>query len=201
MSATLKLVLASTSQYRAELLSRLAMPFEQVSPEVDETPQPGEAPRALAIRLAAAKAQAGINFCSEPALVIGSDQVATLDDATPIGKPGTHEKAVAQLRLASGKSCVFHTAMSVVRSSDGHQLNVCVDTEAVFRELSDEMIENYLRAEKPYDCAGAAKSEGLGIALLSAINTNDPTALIGLPLIALTGLLAEMGRPVLAGTS
>lgn len=195
----MKLILASTSRYRAELLGRLAIPFEQISPEVDETPRRGEQPRALAIRLASAKAQAVAIQCQEPSLVIGSDQVASLDGVEPIGKPGTHERAVRQLRQASGQACHFHTAMAVVRSSDQHQLNECVDTIVTFRNLSDETIEQYLRTEQPYDCAGAAKSEGLGIALLASIRGDDPTALIGLPLIALSGLLAEMGAPVIAG--
>jgi septum formation protein len=195
----MKLILASTSKYRAELLTRLAIPFEQRSPEVDETPRDDESPKALAIRLASAKAMAVASKCQEISLVIGSDQVATIDGIQPIGKPGNHERAVAQLQKASGRACTFHTAMAVVNSNNSHQLNECVDTVVTFRELNVETIEHYLRTEQPYDCAGAAKSEGLGIALLRSIRGDDPTALVGLPLITLTALLAEMGLPALIG--
>ncbi|MGB7300215.1 MAG: Maf family nucleotide pyrophosphatase [Burkholderiaceae bacterium] len=193
----MNLILASSSPYRRELLTRLQQEFEVVVPDVDESPWPGEGPKELAIRLAVSKAAAVASSAAPGCLVIGSDQVATLDGRQPIGKPGQHEKARRQLLSASGKACVFHTAVCVTRVSDGVQFTECIDTTVKFRELSDEMIETYLLAERPYDCAGAAKSEGLGISLISAIECADPTALIGLPLIALCGLLQRAGHPVL----
>lgn len=185
------LILGSTSRYRRELLSRLRLPFETVAPDVDETPRPGEAPAALSERLALAKARA-VAALHPQAVVIGSDQVADLAGA-PIGKPGSHERAVAQLHAMSGRPVIFHTALSVVRPSTGYERTLRVPVSVRFRTLDDAEIEAYLRAEQPYDCAGSAKSEGLGIALLDAIESDDPTALVGLPLIATARLLREAG--------
>ncbi len=185
------LVLGSTSPYRRELLQRLRLDFSVLSPEVDETPQPGEAPRQLALRLALAKARA-VAAQQPQAVVIGSDQVADLA-GQPLGKPGTHERAAAQLRQMSGHSVVFQTAVAVVCQATGFEQ---VDLAAVtvrFRDLSDAEIERYLRAEQPYDCAGSAKSEGLGISLLDAIDSDDPTALVGLPLIRTCRMLRAAG--------
>jgi septum formation protein len=190
------LILGSTSRYRRELLERLRLPFEVRSPEVDETPRDGEAPAALALRLALAKAHA-VAVRAPDAVVIGSDQVADLD-GTPVGKPGNHERAVAQLRSMRGKSIVFQTAVAVVRRQTGFEASALVPVRVRFRELSDDEIEHYLRAEQPYDCAGSAKSEGLGIALLAAIESDDPTALIGLPLIRTAELLRQAGIDPLA---
>lgn len=185
------LVLGSTSRYRRELLARLGLPFEVTAPATDETPLPGEAPRALALRLALAKAHA-VAAQHPGAVVIGSDQVADLD-GQPLGKPGNHERATAQLRRMSGKTVIFQTALAVVCQATGFEQ---VDLAAVcvrFRALSDAEIERYLQAEQPYDCAGSAKSEGLGIALLDAIDSDDPTALIGLPLIRTCRMLRAAG--------
>ena len=181
------LILGSTSRYRRELLARLGLAFEVAAPQVDETPQPGEAPRALAERLALAKARE-VAARHPEAWVIGSDQVADLA-GEPLGKPGTHERAVAQLRRMSGQTMVFHTAVAVVRHGAGFAQTDLAPVEVRFRTLQDEEIERYLRAEQPYDCAGSAKSEGLGIALLEAIHSDDPTALVGLPLIRTARLL------------
>ena len=191
------LILGSTSRYRRELLERLRLPFEVRSPEVDETPRDGEAPAALALRLALAKAHA-VAAQAPNAVVIGSDQVADLD-GTPVGKPGNHERAVAQLRSMRGKSIVFQTAVAVVHRQAGFEASALVPVRVRFRELSDDEIEHYLRAEQPYDCAGSAKSEGLGITLLTAIESDDPTALIGLPLIRTGELLRQAGIDPLAG--
>ncbi len=185
------LILASTSPYRRELLARLRLPFEVMAPGVDETALPGESPAALAQRLALEKARA-VARLQPDAVVIGSDQVADLDGAA-IGKPGTHANAVAQLRRMSGRRVVFQTAVAVVclhRAFEAHRLAPAVVT---FRCLSDDEIENYLRAEAPYDCAGSAKSEALGIALLASIESDDPTALVGLPLIRTCELLRAAG--------
>lgn len=190
------LVLGSTSRYRRELLDRLRLPFTVDSPQVDETPRPGEKPDALALRLALAKAK-DVASRAPHAIVIGSDQVADLD-GTAVGKPGTHERAVAQLRAMSGKSVVFQTAVSVVRASTGFEASALVPVTVRFRPLSDAEIEHYLRAEEPYDCAGSAKSEALGIALLEAIESDDPTALVGLPLIKTCQLLRQAGLDPLA---
>jgi septum formation protein len=185
------LILASTSRYRRELLERLRLPFEVRAPEVDETPRPGEHPAALAQRLALAKAQA-VSAQFPGAVVIGSDQVADLD-GEPIGKPGTHERAVAQLRSMRGRSVVFQTAVAVVRASTGYAGAALAPVTVRFRQLSDAEIEHYLRAEQPYDCAGSAKVETLGIALLDAVESDDPTALVGLPLIRTAALLRAAG--------
>lgn len=185
------LLLASTSAYRRELLQRLRLPFETVSPEVDETALPGETPAEVARRLAHDKA-AAVAARFPHALVIGSDQTATLDGRQIIGKPGTHERAVAQLRAASGQSLVFHTGLCLWRPN-GLPLLECIDTHVRFRTLADDEIERYLRAETPYDCAGSAKSEGLGVTLLETQEGPDPTALIGLPLIRLSAMLRAAG--------
>ena len=191
-----RLVLASTSVYRRELLARLRLPFEVASPDVDETPQPGEPPAALSERLALAKAR--VVAAQWPhAVVIGSDQVAELDGA-PIGKPGNHERAVAQLRAMRGRSVVFHTAVAVLRHDTGLEAVRRVPVTVRLRALSEVEIETYLRLEQPYDCAGSAKCETLGITLLEAIESDDPTALIGLPLIVTSALLRQAGLDVLA---
>lgn len=189
------LILASTSRYRRELLERLRLPFEVVAPDVDETPQPGEAPAPLAERLAMAKAQAVARLHPE-AIVIGSDQVADLQ-GQPLGKPGNHARAVLQLQRMQGQTVLFHTAVAVVCLQSGFAQQCMAVVKVRFRALSDGEIENYLHAEQPYDCAGSAKSEGLGIALLESIESDDPTALIGLPLIRLCGLLRAAGVPLL----
>lgn len=186
-----RLVLASTSRYRQELLARLRIGFTVAPPEVDETPLAGEAPAALALRLARLKAQA-VARLDPGAIVIGSDQVAELD-GRPIGKPGTHERAAAQLRAMSGRSVVFHTAVAVVRMTPGFAAEARVPVTVRMRTLADAEIEAYLRAEQPYDCAGSAKAETLGIALLDAIESDDPTALVGLPLIRTCAMLRAAG--------
>lgn len=185
------LILASTSRYRQELLSRLRLPFEVLSPEVDETPLPGETPATLARRLALAKAWAVAKKRPE-AVVIGSDQVADLH-GQPLGKPGTHERAVQQLRRLRGHRVLFHTAVAVVRAGTGFEKAALNSVAVSFRALDDDEIEFYLRAEQPYDCAGSAKCETLGISLLSAIESDDPTALVGLPLIRTSELLRQAG--------
>ncbi|MBV8603501.1 MAG: septum formation inhibitor Maf [Pelomonas sp.] len=192
MSAAPLLILGSTSRYRRELLERLRLPFEVHRPEVDETPHPGEASAALAARLALAKARA-VAARFPGAVVIGSDQVADLG-GTPIGKPGTHENAVAQLRAMRGREVVFQTAVAVV--APGYAGQALAPVRVRFRALDDAEIERYLRAEEPYDCAGSAKSEGLGISLLDAIESDDPTALVGLPLIRTCALLREAGLQI-----
>ena len=193
------LILASTSRYRRELLSRLRLPFEVVAPEVDETPHPGEAAAALATRLALAKAHAVARQRPE-AVVIGSDQVCELPGppAQLLGKPGSHERAVAQLRLQSGREAVFHTALAVVHAASGFAAHDLAPVRVRFRTLGDAEIERYLRLEQPYDCAGSAKCETLGIALLDAIDSDDPTALVGLPLIRTARLLRAAGIDPLA---
>src|SRR3954467_8750050 len=186
-----QLVLGSTSVYRRELLSRLRVPFTVEPPQVDETAQAGEAPAELARRLAAAKAGAVARLHPE-AVVIGSDQVADLDGEA-LGKPGDHANAQAQLRRMSGRTVVFHTALTVTCHASGFVAHDLAPVRVRFRALQDAEIEAYLHAEQPYDCAGSAKSEGLGIALLEAIDSDDPTALIGLPLIRTAQLLREAG--------
>ena len=193
------LVLGSTSRYRRELLQRLQIPFEVAAPDVDETPHADETPRALAQRLALAKAMAVARLFPH-AVVIGSDQVADLK-GTPLGKPGTHEKAVAQLRLMRGQTVVFQTAVSVVCLESGFEQNSLAAVNVTFRDLTDAEIENYLRAEQPYDCAGSAKSEGLGIALLASIDSDDPTALVGLPLIRTCQMIRAAGISLLSHTT
>ena len=191
-SSAPRLILASSSAYRRELLARLHLPFEAIAPHIDESPLPGEAPEATALRLARAKAEA-IALRHPGALVIGSDQVATLDGAQ-IGKPGDHPRALAQLQTMRGREVVFHTALCLWdgRVADSVQVeNVQVFVR--FRDLPDAELDAYLRIEQPYDCAGSAKNEGLGIALIERIDSLDPTALTGLPLIALTGMLRRAG--------
>ncbi|ARP91333.1 septum formation protein Maf [Bordetella genomosp. 9] len=193
-SSTPRLILASTSPYRRELLNRLRLPFETVAPGVDEAPRPGERPQDLAVRLAIAKA-AAVSAARPGSVVIGSDQVATVDGEA-IGKPGDFERARAQLRKLSGREVAFHSALAV---TDGARtLHGDVVTRCRFRRLTDAAIDAYLLAETPYDTAGSAKAEGLGIALMESIQSDDPTAIIGLPLIALTGMLAEFGLDPLA---
>jgi septum formation protein len=198
-SALPRLILASSSAYRRELLGRLHLPFEAISPDVDETPLPGETPEATALRLARAKA-AAIALENPGALVIGSDQVATLDGAQ-IGKPGDHARALAQLQTMRGRRVVFHTALCLwdgrLPAEEAAQVAQLENVQVfvTFRDLPDAELDAYLRIEQPYDCAGSAKNEGLGIALLERIDSSDPTALTGLPLIALTGMLRRAGMP------
>lgn len=189
------LVLGSTSPYRRELLSRLHLEFQVDAPDVDETPLPGESPYALALRLALAKAKSVAARFPE-AVVIGSDQVADLD-GEPLGKPGSHEKAVAQLLRMSGRTVVFQTALSVICLATGFEQSDVAPVRVKFRNLTDEEIEAYLLAERPYDCAGSARSEGLGIAILDAIESDDPTALVGLPLIRTCRMIRAAGVKVL----
>lgn len=193
--ASRPLILGSTSRYRRELLQRLHIPFDVVAPDVDETPLPGETPRRLAERLALAKAHA-VARLHPHAVVIGSDQVADLD-GVPLGKPGSHERAVIQLRQMRGQTVIFQTAVSVVCSESGFAQSSLAAVRVKFRDLSDHEIENYLRIEQPYDCAGSAKSEGLGIALLESIDNDDPTALVGLPLIRTCKMLQAAGVALL----
>ena len=189
------LILGSTSRYRYELLSRLRIPFDVVAPDVDETPLAGESPLALASRLALAKAHAVAKLHPQ-AVVIGSDQVADLH-GEPLGKPGNHDRAVQQLQRMRGQTVVFQTAVAVVCHASGFKQMEVAPVRVRFRDLTDTEIESYLQAEQPYDCAGSAKSEGLGIALLDAIDNDDPTALIGLPLIRTCRMLREAGIALL----
>jgi septum formation protein len=188
------LILGSTSPYRRELLQRLRIPFEVQGPEVDETPHAGETPMVLAQRLALAKAQAVAQRFPQ-AIVIGSDQVADLH-GEPLGKPGNHANAVKQLQQMRGQTVVFQSAVSVVCLATGFTQSDLAQVKVQFRHVSDTAIEAYLQAEQPYDCAGSAKSEGLGIALLERIDNQDPTALVGLPLILTCRLLRAAGLPL-----
>ena len=190
-----KLVLASTSPYRRELLARLGLPFEVANPSTDETPLPGEQPEALALRLSEAKAKAVADSFTD-ALIIGSDQVATVD-GNIFGKPGTHENAVAQLQALSGKTVNFFTGLCVYNAKSKVADVRGIPTLVTFRTLSDSEINNYLCREPAYNCAGSAKSEGLGIALLSRLHGDDPNALVGLPLIALCDMLRDQGVSIL----
>ncbi|WP_295992476.1 Maf family nucleotide pyrophosphatase [Rugamonas sp.] len=194
-SAPPRLILASSSAYRKELLSRLQLPFDVAVPDIDESPRPGETPSATALRLAREKA-AAVAARLPGRIVIASDQVATLDELQ-IGKPGNHANALAQLQLMRGRQVVFHTALCVWdgRASDAAATAQLDDIETLvsFRDLPDAELDAYLRIEQPYDCAGSAKNEGLGIAILERIASSDPTALTGLPLIALTGMLRKLG--------
>lgn len=185
------LLLASGSAYRRELLSRLRLPFDCAAPQIDESPLPGEDGAALAMRLAQEKAQALASRYPEH-LIIGSDQVAVLDGQL-IGKPGSFERAREQLRAASGRSVSFLTGLCLHNARSGRSQVDCVPFTVHFRQLDDARIERYLRAEQPYDCAGSAKSEGLGIALLERIDSDDPTALVGLPLIRTCQMLRAAG--------
>ncbi len=200
MSPRPALILGSSSRYRRELLERLRLPFELASPDVDEAPQPGEAPVAMARRLALAKARAVATLFPD-AIVIGSDQVADLN-GQPLGKPGTHARATEQLRAMRGQSVVFHTAVAVVCQATGFEAQDLAPVTVRFRDYSDAEIEAYLRAEAPYDCAGSAKSEALGIAMVSSMASDDPTALVGLPLIRLCTMLRAAGLdPLLTKSS
>lgn len=193
-----RVILASSSPYRRELLERLRIPFDVAVPAIDETSHAGETPDATALRLAEAKARAVASAlpADEAVLVIGSDQVATYD-GLQIGKPGTHDKALAQLQAMRGREVLFHSALCLFDSRSRTAQSVDVITRVRFRELPDAALEAYLLAETPYDVAGSAKSEGLGIALLEAIHSDDPTALVGLPLIALSDMLLTAGYPLL----
>jgi septum formation protein len=190
----LTLVLASTSRYRRELLERLKLPFKIVSPDLDEAPHSGETPAMTAERLALAKAQAARTRFPH-SLIIGSDQVAFCDGVR-LDKPGDHAGAVRQLRVASGKSVSFITAIALVNTASGRTQTRLIPTEVRFRKINDHEIERYLQAEPAYDCAGSAKAEGLGISLVESIQSSDPTALIGLPLIALSEMLRNENVPV-----
>ena len=187
----MKLVLASTSAYRRELLQRFDLPFDVARPDIDETPLPGETPQATAERLAVEKARA-VAAQFEGALIIGSDQVAHMGD-TRFGKPGTVERAIAQLQAMSGRTVIFHTALAVLNTRSGHVQLDAVPTQVRFRTLGDDEIVRYVNKERPLDCAGSAKSEGLGITLLDALSGDDPNALVGLPLIALARMLRNEG--------
>ena len=192
------LVLGSTSRYRQALLQRLHLPFDVAAPDVDETPLTGETAAQLALRLALAKAHA-VARLQPHAVVIGSDQAADLAGVI-LGKPGTHEKAVLQLQKMRGQTVYFQTAVAVVCLDSGFEQSALATVKVKVRALSDEEIENYLHIEQPYDCAGSAKSEGLGIALLDAIDSDDPTALIGLPLIRTCQMIRAAGIPLLGST-
>ena len=192
---SLSLVLASTSIYRRELLERLQIPFQTASPDVDETPFPGESAKQTSWRLSREKAQAVVVHYPD-ALIIGSDQVALLEEQQ-IGKPLTHDNAVRQLRAMRGKTVTFYTALSLLNARSGEIQTEVAENRVSFRELSDDEIENYLRKEQPYHCAGSAKSEGLGIALISRMEGDDPNALVGLPIILLIEMLKKQGITVL----
>jgi 7-methyl-GTP pyrophosphatase len=196
-SAFPRLILGSTSPYRRELLQRLGLPFDVQAPDVDESPLPGEEPATLAMRLALAKAKAVAALNQDDVVVIGSDQVADLA-GLPLGKPGNHDKAVKQLTAMRGQVVLFHTAVAVVRPSTGFSQTLMSATRVQMGHYSDHDIETYLRCEQPYDCAGSAKSEGLGIVLLERIESDDPTALIGLPLIPTTQMIRQAGLDPLA---
>ena len=191
----LQLILASSSVYREELLARLCVPFTMISPAVNEAPLPQEAPEATALRLAQAKAYK-VALSYPQALIIGCDQVATLD-GLQLGKPITHVNAVKQLRLMRGRKATFHSALCLYNANNGHMQAEVVPYVVEVRDLSDDQIENYLLKEQPYHCAGSAKSEGLGIALIASMQGNDPNALIGLPLISLISMLQNEGVNVI----
>lgn len=191
----MKLVLASTSRYRRELLQRLKVPFEVAAPDVDESPHFGETPEQLSLRLAELKARAVAHTFSD-ALIIGSDQVATLN-GEPIGKPGTHERAREQLQHMRGRAVTFHTGLCLFNSASGACQIECIPVTVHLRAYSDAQIDAYLDREQALDCAGSARTEGLGIALIERIEGDDPNALIGLPLIRLTAMLAREGLDVL----
>jgi len=190
-----ELILASSSPYRRELLSRLNLAFTVVSPDVDETALPDEAPQETALRLAQMKARA-VAVLHPQALIIGCDQVATLD-GVQLGKPMNHDNAVAQLQKMRGRSVTFHSALCLLNAAYGSMQVDNVPYQVEFRNVSDDQIENYLRIEQPYNCAGSAKSEGLGIALISSMTGSDPNALIGLPLIRLVTMLQNEGVQII----
>jgi len=189
------LVLASTSIYRSELLTTLQIPFQTAAPDVDETPFPGESAEQTSLRLSQAKAQVVAKRFPH-ALIIGSDQVALLD-GQQIGKPLNHDNAVRQLSAMRGRTVIFYTALTLLNAASGEMQTDVAVTNVGFRNVSDGEIERYLNKEQPYHCAGSAKSEGLGIALISRIEGDDPNALIGLPLILLVGMLEKQGVRVL----
>ncbi|OZB17114.1 MAG: septum formation inhibitor Maf [Marinobacter sp. 34-60-7] len=189
---TTELLLASSSPYRRQLLARLGLPFQWASPNIDEAPQPGESPASLAVRLATGKAQA-LAARYPGKLIIGSDQVAALPDGTLLNKPGSHERAAAQLARSSGQTVRFYTGLAVLDARDSTLHSHCELFDAHFRDLTNEEIEHYLQTEQPYDCAGSFKMEGLGIALFRGLEGRDPNSLIGLPLIALIDLLRQLG--------
>lgn len=193
--STYRLLLASSSVYRKELLSRLGLPFETASPDIDETPLPNESAAQTSRRLAEAKARA-LAAKYPDYLIIGSDQVALLD-GIQLGKPGTHGRAVIQLRQMRGRSIEFHTALCLYNTVTNHTQTIVDITRVNMRDYTDEEIESYLRREQPYDCAGSAKTEGLGIALIAAIENRDPTAIIGLPMIELVSMLRNEGVSLL----
>ncbi|HNQ03747.1 MAG TPA: Maf family nucleotide pyrophosphatase [Thiobacillaceae bacterium] len=195
----MQLVLASTSPYRRELLARLGVPFEAVAPEVNETPRAGESPDATAQRLALSKARAVASRFPD-ALIIGSDQVALLE-GRQLGKPGDFNSAVAQLKSMRGKALEFHTALTLLNARTGHAQTAVVPVRLVMRAYTDAQIEAYLKKDRPYNCCGSAKSESLGIALIARYETEDPNALVGLPLIKLTEMLANEGLDVLTYTA
>ena len=196
MSKSRRLILGSSSIYRKELLERFGVPFQCVSPDIDESPRTGEAPNALVRRLSESKAEA-VAGRTVDSIVIGSDEVAVLDGQI-VGKPGTHERAVAQLRASSGKSVTFITGLCVLDSVSGERHIDSVEVEVGFKELDDPTIEAYLHRDKPYSCAGSIRAEGAGSAVLRYIRTDDPSALIGLPLIRLSEMLARLGFEVLS---
>ncbi len=187
------LILASTSPYRAELLAKLGLEFSQQSPDCDETPLPNEAAPDLVLRLAIAKAQSLQANSNETSTIIGSDQVANVDGVI-IGKPGNHENAISQLKNQAGRTVVFHTGLCVIKGDK--KLTCVVPTTVKFRSLDDEQISRYLAADKPYNCAGSFKSESLGATIVESMTSDDPTALIGLPLIQLAGFINRLGTPV-----
>ena len=189
-----KLILGSSSIYRQELLGRLKVPFEVSNPDVDEAPLDNESPDATAVRLAAEKTRA-VARTHPGALIIGADQVATLD-GVQLSKPLNRGNAIMQLRLVRGREVLFHSALSLLNDHTGNTQTQLVSSRVMFRQLTDQQIENYLDREQPYHCAGSAKLEGLGIALIEQIASNDPSALIGLPLISLVGMLAQEGIAV-----
>lgn len=189
------LILASSSAYRRALLERLRLPFEVVAPNLDETPLAGESAEQTALRLAECKARAAALQADRQALIIGSDQVAVVDGVR-LGKPGTRKAAVRQLQLMRGKKAVFHTAICLLDNASGKAQLASVPTTVALRSLNDAQIERYLDLEEPYDCAGSARIESLGIALTDGVKSDDPTALIGLPLIALVTMLENEGMEI-----
>lgn len=193
---TTPLILASSSRYRREVLQKLHLPFECLSPEIDETPLSGERPEQTALRLAEAKARKVAEH-HQDALIIGCDQVATVD-GLQIGKPGNHANAVKQLTMLSGREVIFHSALCLYDSGNQYMQSTIAPYHVKFKTLTPDQIEHYLQLEQPYDCAGSAKSEGMGIALLDYMRGDDPNALIGLPLIALVNMLQNAGVDVLS---
>jgi septum formation protein len=194
----MRLILASTSKYRRQMLERLGVQFDVIAPGVDETPRKNETPFLLARRLSLAKAQAVADKANgEDWIVIGSDQTASIDGRTTLGKPETHENATMQLKNASGRELLFHSGLCVLRPTMQFSEVTSIEIGVKFRQLSPDSIETYLQREKPYDCTGSAKIESLGIALVERVNCPDPTALVGLPLIALIDMLERAGLNVL----